>query len=162
MIKMTNVITMATKEFTWDCAHLLDGHMGLCKNLHGHTYKMQVTLARRAWGVISGGPADGMVLDFKHIKDMVKSLIVDPLDHACIVNTESHDEFEQDLHQLLLQHGKKLYLFTGRATAENMAKYFIEVINNELFKRDYDVLAIQLRLYETPTSFADVYADFED
>ena len=70
-----------TKIFTFDSSHMLDGHDGKCQNLHGHTYKLEITVSD---GIIRGGPKDGMVMDFADLKAIVKQHITDPFDHAFI------------------------------------------------------------------------------
>lgn len=68
-----------TKIFTFDSSHMLDGHDGKCQNLHGHTYKLEITVSD---GIIKGGAKDGMVMDFTDLKAIVKQHITDPFDHA--------------------------------------------------------------------------------
>ena len=66
---------LITKEFTFAAAHKLINHKGKCKNLHGHTYKLQVT--------IRGKPnSDGMIIDFSDIKNIVKTSVIEKLDHS--------------------------------------------------------------------------------
>ena len=62
-------------EFTFDAAHKLHNYEGKCKQLHGHTYKLQVT--------ICGIPdiTTGLLVDFNDLKRLVKTMIVDKLDH---------------------------------------------------------------------------------
>ena len=81
-----------TKEVTFDCAHMLDGHEGLCRNLHGHTYKVQVTARRSGGFLISKGPAKGMVLDFSALKGIMQAHIVEPFDHAFVYHGGSCSE----------------------------------------------------------------------
>ena len=50
-----------TKIFTFDSSHMLDGHDGKCQNLHGHTYKLEITVSDDP---VRGGPKDGIVMDF--------------------------------------------------------------------------------------------------
>ena len=59
-----------TKIFTFDSSHMLDGHDGKCQNLHGHTYKLEITVSAP---IIQGGAKDGMVMDFTDLKAIVKS-----------------------------------------------------------------------------------------
>ena len=61
-----------TKIFTFDSSHMLDGHDGKCQNLHGHTYKLKITVSD---GIIKGGAKDGMVMDFTDLKAIVKQHI---------------------------------------------------------------------------------------
>ena len=69
------------KEFSFDMAHMLDGHDGKCKNLHGHTYKLQVEVAGE---LVAEGAKRGMVMDYADLKTIVKTHILDPMDHAFI------------------------------------------------------------------------------
>lgn len=63
-----------TKEFVFACAHKLDNYEGPCKMLHGHTYKLQVTL--------QGEPKNnGMLMDFVELKNIVTVHVISKLDH---------------------------------------------------------------------------------
>ncbi|MEG1636120.1 MAG: 6-carboxytetrahydropterin synthase [Cellulosilyticaceae bacterium] len=155
---MDSYLVTATKEFKWDMAHMLSGHKGLCRNLHGHTYKMEVTACRLNGLVntIEESPENGMVVDFKGLSEIVKSLIVEPLDHATMVDVNSTDLFEQELIQLLSKYSKKHVSVNYRPTAENMAIHFLDTINNELVKIDAQYRVVKIRLFETPTSYAEI------
>lgn len=153
---MSNCKITATKEFVWDMAHMLSGHSGLCKNLHGHTYKMEVTASRNNEDVIFDGPSAGMVLDFKDLKDVVNRLIVEPLDHATMININSTDRCEKEILHVLEYFGKKVAKVTYRPTAENMVRDFAEQICQVLEDLDQGKLVLEkVRLYETPTSYAE-------
>ena len=152
---MTNCKITATKEFVWDMAHLLPGHNGLCKNLHGHTYKLQVTVSNTE-SVIIGGPSAGMVIDFKHLKEIVNSVIVDRYDHAVVLQRQSGDAFESALIDLCILHKKKMVLTHYRTTAENMVRDFAWQIGQALEDLGQGKLVLEkVRLYETPTSYAE-------
>lgn len=143
-----------TKEFQWDMAHMLAEHQGLCKNIHGHTYKMQVTVTPTSGELIRGtGAADGMVIDFKDLKEMVKGKIVDPLDHAFMYWTGSSDPVEHQIAELLLQNGRKVFKVEYRPTAEEMAGSFLGILREELAQ--YQVNVVSVKVWETPTSFAE-------
>lgn len=142
----------ATKEFKWDMAHMLDGHEGLCKNLHGHTYRMEVTVTSTK--IQTEGPAEGMICDFKELKEIVNRALISKLDHATMINMYSEDEFEKSLYKLLLQYGKKVIPVEYRPTAENMAGFFLMDLNRYLAKQDKNYRVSQIKLYETPTSYA--------
>jgi len=86
-----------TKIFTFDSSHMLDGHDGKCQNLHGHTYKLEITVSAP---VIQGGAKDGMVMDFTDLKAIVKQHITDPFDHAFIY----HGNNERESHFGRLEH----------------------------------------------------------
>ncbi len=63
-----------SKEFTFDAAHFLTKYQGKCERLHGHTYRLRVTVE---------GPVgdDGMVMDFVELKKLVREKVIDRYDH---------------------------------------------------------------------------------
>ena len=78
-----------TKSFGFETGHALYGHDGLCKNIHGHSYKLFVTVI----GIPvqdNNDPKNGMVIDFKDLKKIVKTEIVDVFDHATVFNKNSN------------------------------------------------------------------------
>ena len=70
-----------TKEFKFEMAHALHGYDGLCKNIHGHSYKLFVTVKGKIKNE-KGNTKDGMVLDFTSLKDIVKKHIILKYDHS--------------------------------------------------------------------------------
>ncbi|MFN9801814.1 MAG: 6-pyruvoyl trahydropterin synthase family protein, partial [Bacteroidota bacterium] len=73
-----------TKRFTFDMAHALYGYDGPCKNIHGHTYHLAVTVA----GVINiqeGHPELGLVVDFSELKEITRQIILSEFDHALVL-----------------------------------------------------------------------------
>ena len=152
---------LVTKEFVWDCAHMLSNHEGLCANVHGHTYKMEVTVSRTSTDVLCvSGSNEGMVIDFKQLKDMVKKVLVDRLDHA-FITWGNGCEAEKDIAKTLHKHGMKTFYMATRPTAENMCQEFYLILATEL-RFGYQDLGIQLeriRIWETPTSYAEVNAN---
>lgn len=153
---MGDIFVTATKEFTWDMAHMLAAHEGLCLNIHGHTYKMQVTVQHRGpYALEVEGPAQGMIVDFKDLKNVVKELIVDPLDHAFMGWEHSPDTVEQFVIGTLRKYGRKVQLVGYRPTAENMAIQFLGMINARLVEIGANYRAICVRVWETPTSFGE-------
>lgn len=147
----------ATKEFTWDMAHMLTDHEGLCQNLHGHTYKMLVTVSRSYGDSViteEHHPANGMIVDFKELKGLVQEHIVKPLDHALVINGTITEGFEAELLELAHKYQKKVVVLSYRPTAENMAEAFFKLLQETFFNTGYNI--VSLRLYETPTSYAEV------
>ncbi|MCX7904705.1 MAG: 6-carboxytetrahydropterin synthase QueD [Caloramator sp.] len=142
-----------TKEFTFDCAHMLSNHEGPCSNLHGHTYKLEVTASSE---LIKEGSSQGMVVDFGDLKKIVKELIVDKFDHSFIF-WEGGSEAERAIARVVEDYGKRIVKFKERPTAENMAFFIIKTLNEYL--KDSPVRIVKVRLYETPTSFAEVEDD---
>ncbi|MCK3658585.1 6-carboxy-5,6,7,8-tetrahydropterin synthase [Pasteurellaceae bacterium Pebbles2] len=132
-----------SKEFSFDMAHILDGHDGKCQNLHGHTYKLQVEVSG---DLVADGAKKGMVMDFTDLKAVVKKAILDPMDHAFIYNTTS--ERECKIANLLNELNSKTFGIPVRTTAEEMARFMFNRLKGEL-----PISAI--RLWETPTSFCE-------
>jgi 6-pyruvoyltetrahydropterin/6-carboxytetrahydropterin synthase len=148
----------ATKEFTFDCAHMLTGHQGLCKNLHGHTYRLEIEVQYfGSGGQIPDGPSEGMVVDFKDLKEIVNRRIVSKMDHAFIFhNAPGKPSVEMQIASLLQGNGLKCYVMEDRPTAENMSKHIFAALSHE-FKSSGVVLK-RVRVYETATSYADFQA----
>ena len=132
-----------SKEFSFDMAHILDGHDGKCRNLHGHTYKLQVEVSGDLY---QQGPKKGMVIDFADLKDIVKTLILAPMDHAFIYDTNS--ERECKIAALLNELDSKTFGIPSRTTAEEMARFIFNRLKSEL-------PLSTVRLWETPTSFCE-------
>ncbi|MFC0309723.1 6-carboxytetrahydropterin synthase QueD [Gallibacterium trehalosifermentans] len=133
------------KEFSFDMAHLLDGHDGKCQNLHGHTYKLQVIVIGETH---VDGAKKGMVLDFSDLKQAVNQLILQPMDHAFIYDQTS--ERECKIAQLLTELNSKTFALPYRTTAENLAHFIFHRLQTTL-----PVTIDAIRLWETPTSFAE-------
>jgi len=74
-----SIVAYVTKVFTFDSAHSLPNYPGHCKNVHGHTYKLEVTVR----GQIN--QATGLVMDFYDLKNLVTEHILSKLDH-CYLN----------------------------------------------------------------------------
>jgi 6-pyruvoyltetrahydropterin/6-carboxytetrahydropterin synthase len=142
------------KEFSWSMAHMLANHDGKCKNVHGHTYKMQVEIARIDGGVLHlpGKTDHGMVLEFDDLKSIINETIVEPLDHAFLYWVDSTDELEHEVSALLLKYNRKLVKINYRPTAENLASDYFNRLNKELLPHKVEVT--ELLLWESPTSFA--------
>ncbi|MFI3256403.1 MAG: 6-carboxytetrahydropterin synthase QueD [Psittacicella sp.] len=136
------------KEFSFDAAHLLNAHDGKCKNLHGHTYKLQVEIESNE--LIESGPKQGMVKDFAEIKEIVKSLVVDKLDHAFLYNKTNASE--SSIASVLIADNLKVFPFESRTTAEEMSRFIFDKLKNE------GKLNIKkVRLWETQGSYCEYY-----
>ncbi|MFD1244045.1 6-carboxytetrahydropterin synthase QueD [Paralysiella testudinis] len=133
------------KTFSFDLAHMLDGHDGKCRNLHGHTYKLEVEISG---SLAQGGAKDGMVMDFADVKACVKHWVAEPFDHAFVYNR--HSERESRLAALLQNWQLKTVAMDKRTTAENMAQHMFCLLRQQ---GGLNVSAI--RLWETPTSYCE-------
>lgn len=140
-----------TKQFSFETGHALFGYDGKCKNVHGHSYKLSVT-------VIGTPIADrdnvkyGMVIDFSDLKKIVKEEIVDQFDHATVFNqTTPHIELAAELKS----RGHHVILVDYQPTSENMVLDFAGKIIRRL---PQTIQLHSLKLQETETSFAEWYA----
>jgi 6-pyruvoyltetrahydropterin/6-carboxytetrahydropterin synthase len=139
-----------TKEFNFEMAHALFGYDGPCKNVHGHSYKLSVTLKGEP-SQKKKDPKLGMVIDFTELKTIVKPLI-DELDHATILNADSPHK------QLAINNNlfKKLILANYQPTCENILIDLAERISKQLQNK---IKLHHLKLQETPSSFAEWFAE---
>ncbi|MEM6514588.1 MAG: 6-carboxytetrahydropterin synthase [Bacteroidota bacterium] len=141
-----------TKQFTFEAGHALYGYDGKCKNLHGHSYGLDVTVI----GTPISDSKDakfGMVIDFGDLKKIVKEEIVDVFDHSMVFNKNTpHNELGEEL--LKLDH--HIILVDYQPTCEMMILDFAEKIKKRL---PNNIKLHSLKLHETATSFAEWYAD---
>lgn len=121
------MIVSATKIFEFEAAHSLPNHEGDCRNLHGHSYKLEVEVglsinnAKKLEG--------GMVIDFKKLKEIVQSTVIGVLDH------------------------KNLNNFYSNPTAENMSIHIYEILK---MKIETGIKLLRIRLWETSSSYVEV------
>ncbi len=150
--------TSIIKEFSWDMAHMLSGHQGLCKNLHGHTYRMQVQVTSNNSGSTeNAGLSDGMLMDFADLKGIVQKRIINNLDHAFMYWSNSNDPVEHQIAAILEKSDRKVVRVSFRPTAEEMAHSIYCELKEELKK--INIVIEKIRIWETPTSYAEVSAE---
>lgn len=140
-----------TKQFNFETGHALYGYDGKCRNVHGHSYKLSVT--------VIGTPITdtshvklGMVIDFGDLKKIVMEEIVDQFDHATVFNKNTP---HIDLAKELMDRGHSVILADYQPTSENMVIDFAARIKARL---PQNIALHSLRLQETDTSFAEWYA----
>jgi 6-pyruvoyltetrahydropterin/6-carboxytetrahydropterin synthase len=140
-----------TKHFDFETAHALYGYDGKCKNIHGHSYQLYVTIIGKPIEDASH-VKNGMVLDFGDLKKIVESEIIDVFDHATVLNNNSP---HQELAQKIKPHSPKVLLVDYQPTSENMIIDFAEKISVKL---PVSVKLHSLKLYETNNSYAEWFA----
>jgi len=139
-----------TKQFTFETGHALYGYDGKCKNVHGHSYKLSVTVIGTPI-TDSNNVKFGMVIDFGDLKKIVKEEIVDIFDHATVFNKNTpHIELANELKD----RGHHVILTEYQPTSENMVIDFADKINKRL---PSSISLHSLRLQETETSYAEWY-----
>ena len=132
------------KRFRWEAAHRLPWHEGLCRNLHGHSYRMVVEL--------DGDPdARGMVLDFQHLKQALAPLI-EAWDHAILVADD-----DAELLAVARQTGWKHAVLPFDTTAENLSAYVAAYLCEQgaALLRAHRIRRVRVRLEETETCYAE-------
>jgi 6-pyruvoyltetrahydropterin/6-carboxytetrahydropterin synthase len=114
-----------TKIMEFEAAHFLEGHKGKCKNLHGHTYKLEITVGSS----YNEYMLNGMIIDFGDLKEIMKEMVDKYFDH-CYINV----------------------WFDGLPTAERMVLWIKNYIQSRLLPRN-KLLAV--KLWETSNSYAE-------
>lgn len=149
---MGEQLATISKSFTFHAAHQVPNHDGPCRNLHGHSYVLEVAVTGRVKSS-TGESNEGMVLDFGELKRIYKECIESSVEHKFINDT---------LSEVLPRCGAGSNYAEDEevvATSENLAMWMHRVFEIEL-GMDKSTLgpirSVQIRLWETPTSYAEV------
>ena len=141
-----------TKEFSFESAHALDGYAGACREIHGHSYRMFVTIVGEPSS--DAGASDfGMVMDFRELKRIVTEQVVSRMDHSFVLR---RSEANESLAAALGGRFSRTVMVDYQPTCENMLSDFAERIGREL---PSGVELHSLRLHETATSYAEWFAE---
>jgi 6-pyruvoyltetrahydropterin/6-carboxytetrahydropterin synthase len=146
---MTSKIRV-TKEFPFEMAHVLWNYDGPCKNVHGHSYRLFVTLSGYPIDD-SNNPKNGMVIDFSDLKSIVKKEIISVFDHSVVLS----NKINSDKTELFKKMFGNTVLVSYQPTCENLVADFAKRIAPHL---PSGVILYSLKLYETATSFAEWFA----
>jgi 6-pyruvoyltetrahydropterin/6-carboxytetrahydropterin synthase len=139
-----------TKQFGFEMSHALTNYDGLCRNIHGHSYKLEITIKGEPL-VKPGDPKDGMVMDFSVLKELVKKEIVGPFDHSLMINNiPAHDKL-LGLGEMYGRH----HVVNFQPTTENMVIFIAEKLK-KLLPEHLELFSV--RLYETTSSCAEWFA----
>ncbi|CAM1358182.1 6-carboxytetrahydropterin synthase QueD [Tenacibaculum soleae] len=140
-----------TKQFSFETGHALYGYDGKCKNVHGHSYKLSVTVSGQPITDVSNVKY-GMVIDFGDLKKIVIEEIVDVFDHATVFNQNTpHVELAKELKA----RDHHVILVDYQPTSEMMVIDFADKIQKRL---PDNIKLFSLKLQETETSFAEWFA----
>jgi 6-pyruvoyltetrahydropterin/6-carboxytetrahydropterin synthase len=127
-------------------AHALYGYDGPCKNIHGHSYSLCITISGNP-NDDNNNPKNGMVMDFGELKSIANDLIIKHFDHSLVLNENSpHREFND------IGLFEKVVFTPFQPTCENMLIYFVNIIKNNLPE---NVSLFSAKLRETETSYAE-------
>jgi len=151
MPMLKNQFIRVTKKFTFDMAHALYGYDGPCKNIHGHTYVLYVTLKGKTLEN-ENHPKNGMVIDFTDFKKIVNEQVISIFDHSLVLNLNSpHSQLKE-----LNANFEKINYVPYQPSCENLIIDFLNRIN---LKLPGNVVVNSLKLEETPTSFAEWFLE---
>ena len=137
-----------TKEFNFEMAHALFNYDGPCKNIHGHSYKLAITVKGKPISDTSN-IKQGMVIDFSVIKEIVNKVIIEKYDHALVLNKADATIFNE-----LRNH--KLILTDYQPTCENLLMDFVNQVKIEIPK---NIHLQYVKLRETSTAYAEWHSE---
>ncbi len=146
------MIITATKIMRTETAHRLTNYSGRCSHLHGHSYR---------WEVTAGAPEldeRGMIIDFGDLKKAMHK-VLDPWDHALILHNKDpmvidlENQRALDLLNATNGEAARLFVYNFNPTAENLARYSLNLIKNEL---PLPIFLVKMRVFETESCYVDV------
>lgn len=134
-----------TKIFHFEMAHAIHGYAGPCNNIHGHSYELHITVSS---GLFEPGfiPSPGLMIDFKEIKNLVKSAVIEIFDHSLLLSKDFIRE-NPSLSSL-----KNLVIFDAEPTAENLLLYIKQILQQTLPDK---IKLVHMKLFETKDSYAE-------
>lgn len=138
------MVTVTIKT-SFDAAHVLSGYSGKCGNLHGHTYKLEVTVGTTETNKM------GMVVDYNVLKPAVNR-VASRYDHAFLCGYEDPSELED----VCLKLGYKIKYIKGYSSTENMAKQLAEELMDAAAREQSGWKLVKVRLAETDSTYAEV------
>lgn len=136
---------LLTKIFHFEMAHAIHGYSGACRNIHGHSYELHVTVSSTN-GCDDYIPAPGFEIDFKEIKKVVTEKVIKSLDHKLILSCNFLAEKPE------LRSQENLVIREAEPSAENLLIYIRRILENNLSP---NVMLIKLKLFETKDSYAE-------
>ena len=136
-----------TKEFDFEAAHALDGYNGKCKDIHGHSYHLTVTLIGKPLDLISESSC-GMVMDFGDLKKIVRDQIINKFDHRLVLRNDSRFKG-------LEESNSRMRYVDYQPTCENMLLEMVQLVQEKL---EDDIQLHSMSLRETANSFAEWFA----
>lgn len=139
-----------TKEFPFEMAHVLWNYDGPCRNVHGHSYRLFVTILGKPM-LDQENPKNGMVMDFTELKRIVRNEIISIFDHAVVLSSN----FDKAKLKAFSSMFGNTVIVDYQPTCENLVADFASKIALRLPE---GISLFSLKLYETATSYAEWYA----
>ncbi len=146
-----NSIVRITRKFSFEAAHVLSNHDGLCKNIHGHSYALYITLIGRV-NSEDDNPESGMIMDFSRLKKLIEKNILNDFDHSLLIKKSTNYKTDD----LRLCDNARIIELPFQPTCENLVAYFAEIISSIL---PYNIRLHKVQLNETANSFAEWHAE---
>lgn len=147
---------LITKEIEIDMGHRVCNHKSKCRNLHGHRYKIEVGVDDKVVAT-KGSSDEGMVIDFGDLKQIMMDYIDTNFDHGFVLYEKDPEIIILDAFQELKDRGMKIIFVDFIPTAENLAKYWYQLM--EIPLRNKRIKIHHVRVWETPTSTATYSVD---
>jgi 6-pyruvoyltetrahydropterin/6-carboxytetrahydropterin synthase len=146
-----NPLIRVTREFTFEMAHVLYNYDGPCRNVHGHSYRLFVTIAGIPVNDASN-PKNGMVIDFTDLKNIVLGEIVNIFDHSVVVSSD----FDRGKTEMMSKTFGNTVIVNYQPTCENLVADFASRIQKQL---PAGTKLHSLKLFETAKSYAEWFAE---
>tara|TARA_B110000977_G_scaffold58168_1_gene79101 strand:+ start:4855 stop:5289 length:435 start_codon:yes stop_codon:yes gene_type:complete len=137
-----------SKEFAFETAHALDMHDSKCRNIHGHSYKLTVTVIGDVNSDNSKSDV-GMVIDFTDLKNIVNEQVVDKLDHALILKSDSR------FRGIEANNDKTIYV-DYHPTCENLLIEIVALISTKL---PNGIILVYAKMNETANSYSEWFLE---
>lgn len=136
-----------TRKFEFDSAHRIINHAGKCRNVHGHRYKLEVTISTSELDEM------GMVIDFAVLKEIIKTWLDDHLDHTIIL-AEADRTLGNAIYDITKQ---DIYYLNNTPTAENIALHLKDILSDLFVSKGLKTVRIErILLNETPSCSVEV------
>jgi len=145
-----NPVIRVTREFSFEMSHVLWNYDGPCRNVHGHSYRLFVTIA----GIPArdtSNPKNGMVIDFTDLKNIVMREIVNIFDHSVVIS----NDFDEVKREMMKQTFGNTVIVDYQPTCELLVNDFAGRISKHL---PAGITLHSLKLYETAKSYAEWFA----
>jgi len=142
-------ILRLTRIFHFDMAHVLLNYHGKCNNIHGHSYKLEVTVKGNLNNE-NTSPKKGMLIDFSDFKKIINDEIISVWDHSLMI----HQDTDPILLKALHNNYEKIIVVSFQPTTENMVCELATLIQKIIPE---ELQLFSLRLYETKNSYAEWY-----
>lgn len=143
-------IIRVTREFSFEMAHVLKGYDGPCRNVHGHSYRLFVTVRGEPLND-SRSSKNGMVMDFTDLKEIVLKTIIERFDHSVVISSD----FAEEKKKMMADAFGNAVIVGYQPTCENLVTDFARMLKNSL---PAGVRLHSLRLCETAKSYAEWFA----